>query len=269
MNVKSQLHRIASGPIELAVTEYDGNGPRVLLIHGIGSSGGAWNNIIPRLAEEFSPVTIDLRGHGESDKPDHGYLYDDYIGDLEAVLAALGMDRPLLIGHSLGGIITLWWAAKHPDTAAALVIEDSPLRSGTDFRPAFECWLEFNALTEDEAFARYKEEHPQWTDEIARLRAHQITSTARPVFSELYADSMAHQGVDRIAEITGVTSPVLLIHGDLEAGGMVHPGDAVSLEERLPNAEAVRLPEANHRIHAERADVFLDLAIPFLKAHAG
>jgi pimeloyl-ACP methyl ester carboxylesterase len=89
------------------------------------------------------------------------------------------------------------------------------------------------------------------------------------VFSELYADSMAHEGVDRIAEITGIQSPVLLIHGDLETGGMVHPADAAALQERLAHARAVHLAGASHRIHAERAAEFLAAAIPFLKEHAG
>jgi len=261
--------RIAHGETGLAVRLHAGNGPRVVLIHGIGSSGSGWDNIIPQLAEHFSPVTLDLRGHGSSDKPETGYLYDDYIGDLEVLFGALGIDRPLVIGHSLGGLIALWWAAKHPDTAAALVIEDSPLRSGEEYRPAFDGWLQLNALTEDQVYAYYAGEHPDWPDDLLRLRARQITSTRREVFSELYADSLAHEGVDRIAEITGVQSPVLLVHGDIDAGGMVHEEDATSLRDRLPRVELAHVAGANHRIHAERPDAFLAAVIPFLQKHAG
>ncbi|MEJ7838073.1 MAG: alpha/beta hydrolase [Thermomicrobiales bacterium] len=260
-------HRIFSGEIEIAATEYPGNGPLVLLIHGIGSSGAGWDNIIPALSVSTTPVTIDQRGHGASGHPDSGYLYDDYIGDLDAVLAHFDIEHPLIVGHSLGGIVALWWAARYPDRAAALVIEDSPLRSGESFRPAFEGWLAFNALTEVDAAARYRQENPDWPDELVALRARQITSTARGVFSELFADSIAHQGVDRIAEIEGVQSPVLLIHGDIETGGMVVADDATALKTRLPNVALAHIPGASHRIHAERLEEFVTLTVDFLKRH--
>ena len=261
-------HRIPGRNVEIAATEYPGGGPRVVLVHGIGSSGAAWNNVISDLAKNFTPITIDQRGHGESGHPDHGYLYADYIGDLEAVLDYFEMDRPLIVGHSLGGIVALWWAARHPDRAAALVIEDSPLRSGESFRSAFEGWLELNTLSENDAAEQYRGENPQWSDDLIRLRAHQITSTSRGVFSELFADSMAHEGVNRIDEIAGIGSPILLIHGDIDAGGMVEPDDAKELKSRLANVELAHLPGANHRIHAERADEFVALTTDFLRKHA-
>jgi pimeloyl-ACP methyl ester carboxylesterase len=265
MQVEGIAHRIRSGEIELAATEYPGNGPRVLLIHGIGSSSQGWDNVIGGFTESFTPIAIDQRGHGASGHPDHGYLYDNYIDDLDAVLAHFGMDRPLIVGHSLGGIVALWWAARYPDRAAALVIEDSPLRSGKDFRPAFEGWLELNALSVEEATARYQEERPNDPEWLNRRRAEWITGTARSVFSELFANSMANQGRDRIAEIEGVTSPVLLIYGDIDTGGMVEPDDVVALASRLANVELAHLPGASHRIHAERGDEFLTLATEFLR----
>lgn len=263
------LHRINSGNIDIAATEYPGNGPLVLLIHGIGSSGAGWDNIIPALSVYATPITIDQRGHGASGHPDSGYLYDNYIGDLDAVLAHFAIEQPLIVGHSLGGLVALWWAARYPDRAAALVIEDSPLRSGESFRPAFEGWLEFNALSEADAAIRYQDENPHWAAEIVALRAKQITSTARGVFSELFEDSMAHQGVDRIAEIERIQTPVLLIHGDIDTGGMVVADDAEALQTRLPNVQLAHLPGASHRIHAERGDEFVTLTVDFLKRHVG
>jgi pimeloyl-ACP methyl ester carboxylesterase len=266
--LQGQPHRIPAGDTDIAAIEYPGNGPRVLLIHGIGSSGAAWDNVIQGLAKSFAPITIDQRGHGESSRPQSGYLYDNYIADLDAVLGYFEMDHPLIVGHSLGGIVALWWAAQNPARAAALVIEDSPLRSGESFRTAFEEWLELNAMTEEEAAARYRSENPGWSEEIVRLRAHQITSTARGVFSELFADSMAHEGVDRIVEIENVKSPILLIYGDIAAGGMVVADDAQALKSRLHNVELAHLPGANHRIHAEREDEFIVLTTVFLRKHS-
>src|SRR5699024_1409511 len=114
------------------VHKYTGSGPNVLLIHGIGSSSKDFNPVIAGMTGFCQPISIDLRGHGESFKPAAGYHYEDYIRDLEIVLASLEMNHQIVLGHSLGGIIALMWAAKKPKTPRALIIEDSPLRSGED-----------------------------------------------------------------------------------------------------------------------------------------
>jgi pimeloyl-ACP methyl ester carboxylesterase len=259
---------IVPGDIPIHLTVYEGTGPALLLLHGISGTGAAWWPIIDDLAESFTPVTIDLRGHGNSGKPEAGYLYDDYIGDLNRVLDHLGIDHPLIMGHSLGGLITLWWAARHPGRAAGLVIEDSPLRSGEHFRSAFDGWIHLNALPTQQVAAHYAVEHPKWKPETVQRRAEMMTSTARNVFAELRADSLANHGVDRIAEIEGVSSPVLLIHGDIESGGMVHPDDKDAFQRRLANASTHRIQGGSHGLHTDHARAFLAAAMPFLKEHA-
>ncbi len=259
---------VIDGAVPIHVRIHPGDGPGLVLIHGITSSGEVWEPVLEALGHAFTPVTIDLRGHGSSGMPGHGYLYDDYIDDLDRVLDALKLDRPLVAGHSLGGLVALWWAARHPNRAPALVIEDSPLRSGEDFRPAFENWLRLNALPLDELRAAYAAERPSWKPEAVDARARQMHATARPVIEELMADSMANHGVDRLAEIEHIESPVLFIHGDMDTGGMVHPDDIDAFARRLPNATVRRIPGGGHSMHVETPRAFLDLAMPFLERHA-
>jgi len=240
----------------------------VLLIHGISTSGLTWEPLISAFSGHFTPVTIDLRGHGESGKPASGYLYDDYIDDLDGVFAAMGEDRPLIVGHSLGGILALWWAARHPDKAAGIVAIDSPLRSGQDYMPAFDGWLAANAMTADELAAKYRTECPESTERVVARRVREMTTTARNVFVELRANSLSNDGVDRLREIEHVSSPILFFEGDSDAGGMVHPTDAQSLAKRLPNVRLVTMPGAGHSLHLERPEEFLAEAVPFLLACA-
>ena len=252
----------------LNLTRWPGAGPEVLLIHGISSSEESWAPVLARLGETFTPVTIDLRGHGQSGRPETGYLYDDYAGDIAAALDALGMRRPLVIGHSLGGLVALWWAAAHPGDAAAIVIEDSPLRSGEEFRPVFDRWIAENAMPVDELAASHREKNPGLSEAQARRRAEIMTGTAPQVFTELKADSLAHDGVDRVAGLEHIASPILFIHGNPELGGMVPPAEAAAFARRLPNVEVIGIPDAGHNIHAERPEAFVDAVVPFLKAHA-
>lgn len=262
-----ETRRIPTNGIELSVTTWRGDGPPLVLVHGISAGGAVWFPVIDALATFTSPVTYDLRGHGASDKPDHGYSYDDYAVDLEGLLGQLGLDAPLIMGHSLGGIITLWWATSQPDRATALVIEDSPLRSGPEFAPAFERWLKLNAMTVDEATAAYQAESPNLPPEVARQRAELMTHTARNVFTELHAAAMADEGRDRLTELSTITSPVLLVHGDPQAGSMVHPADAASFPATLPHGEVIHIPGAGHNIHMTHPREFLAAVTPFLRAH--
>src|SRR5688500_14402682 len=94
--------RLRAGEIELAITEYQADGPPLLLLHGIGSRGVSWWPVLDRLARQARPIALDLRGHGASDKPETGYLLPDYAADLAALVHALGLDRPAILGHSLG-----------------------------------------------------------------------------------------------------------------------------------------------------------------------
>lgn len=259
---------IVPGNIPIATTIHPGFGPALVLIHGISSGKDVWLPVVDELSHHFTPVAIDLRGHGASGKPEHGYLYDDYIGDLDLVLEYLGLARPLIPGHSLGGLVSLWWAARHPDRAAALVIEDSPLHSGEDFRDAFDNWIMLNGLSRHELRTRYAEENPLWKSETIERRTEQMHTTAANVFVELKENSMANHGVDRIREIEHISSPALLIHGDLETGGMVRPEDAAAFDRRLVNGSAHRIVGGSHGLHLDQTRAFLDAAIPFLLRHS-
>ncbi|MDQ3656447.1 MAG: alpha/beta hydrolase [Chloroflexota bacterium] len=263
------VSRVNVGDQCITLRTWPGAGPPLLLIHGIGSTGASWESAIPALAEVATPIALDLRGHGDSARPDHGYLYDDYIDDLDGVLDTLGIERPLLMGHSLGGIVALWWAARHPDGAAGVVVADSPLRSGYDFAPAFGGWLRQNAMPVQELAVWYAAEHPDWTPDRARSRAEVMTGTARNVFVELRADSLAHDGVDRLAEIAHVTSPILLVRGDPETGSMVVPADADAFEARLPNARVARIPGAGHALYRTHSSEFAGAVLPFLREVIG
>jgi pimeloyl-ACP methyl ester carboxylesterase len=81
-----------------------GDGPAVVLVHGITESSDSWAPVTERLATQHRVVTLDLRGHGRSGQAER-YDLEAMAGDVAAVVDALGLDRPHLVGHSLGGIV--------------------------------------------------------------------------------------------------------------------------------------------------------------------
>lgn len=99
--------------------------PPILLIHGLASAARIWDLIAPLLARRgFRVVALDQRGHGESDKPDHGYTFEEIVADDHAVAAALGLERPIVVGHSWGGGVVLNYAATYPEDVQAIVLVD-------------------------------------------------------------------------------------------------------------------------------------------------
>jgi pimeloyl-ACP methyl ester carboxylesterase len=252
--------------LHLAVTEYPGpEGARWLtLLHGIGGAGDSWLPVVDELSRHFRLLVPDLRGHGASDKPTSGYLVPDYARDLEGLLQAFEIDRPLLLGHSLGGLISLTWATDHPRKAAGIAIEDSPLRGGPRVLPRFDEWIAMNQMEPAELAAHYASEHRDWSKEDCRRRAEGMTSVALPVFTEMRSANVNPDQEDRINPLKVIESPLLLVYGDLETGGMVVPNDAVRLETELPHASTVRIPGASHSIHRDRPRELLDIVVPFL-----
>lgn len=243
--------------IELAIHRHEGSGPELLLIHGIGSSSADFNPVIAGMKDFCQPITIDLRGHGASGQPASGYHYRDYIRDLQIVLSDLQMDHPIVLGHSLGGIIALMWAAQHPEEPRALIIEDSPLRSGEDFRDAFEGWLTLNALPPESARAWYAEKNPHWPAEIVEQRSFDMVNTAREAILELQAASLSNDGLDAVEGLDKITAPLLFLQGDREAGSMVHPDDLANLQRTIPQMQVDTFPGAGHTIHRSHPDEWL------------
>lgn len=110
--------------LRFAYREYAGDGRPIVLLHGVASNAKIWLLVAPLLAPRFRVFALDQRGHGRSDKPDTGYGFPTVAGDLLAFVDALGLERPVVVGHSWGGNVALEFAARHPGRAAGLVLVD-------------------------------------------------------------------------------------------------------------------------------------------------
>ena len=104
-------------------TRYDvsGEGPAVILIHGVGSSRQSWDGVVERL-EGYQTLRYDLRGHGEFGKPAGPYTLDNFVADLAALLDHVGIARSHVVGFSLGGLIAQGFALAHLDRVEKLAL---------------------------------------------------------------------------------------------------------------------------------------------------
>jgi N-formylmaleamate deformylase len=258
------IRRVKTNGIELSVAEYGKNGPPLVLLHGIGSRYVSWWPVIGSLANHFRLIIPDLRGHGDSDKPQTGYLFADYAADLEGLLAAYGIDRPFILGHSLGAMTALSWANKHPAQAVRIVLEDPPTTTGRGDIDMLQGWLALSSGTIDEAIAIYRERFPDWTEEERYRRAISITSTAPGVFQDLIAAVNAGGYPDWIGLSQHIESPVLIIHGEIDYGSSTLPGVVAQFEEANKHIQSVVIPGGGHSLHRDNTDAFLAASVPFL-----
>jgi pimeloyl-ACP methyl ester carboxylesterase len=99
-----------------------GEGPLVVLVHGLAGSSMTWKDVLPALAERFTVVAPDLLGHGQSAKPRGDYSLGAYASGIRDLLVALGLDRATFVGHSLGGGVAMQLAYQFPERCERLVL---------------------------------------------------------------------------------------------------------------------------------------------------
>src|SRR5207302_8504603 len=97
-----------------------GQGPAVVLVHGLALSSTTWRYVMPTLAERFTVVAPDLLGHGKSGKPRGDYSLGAYASGIRDLLVALDIERATIVGHSLGGGIAMQFGYQFPERCERL-----------------------------------------------------------------------------------------------------------------------------------------------------
>jgi esterase len=108
-----------------------GSGQSVIFINGGGATQISWKKVIAQLGGRYETITFDLRGHGKASKA-RDYSFAAFLSDIEAVMKAVGSNRPIMVGWSLGADLAVRYAAEHPGVVPGLVLVDGavPLREG-------------------------------------------------------------------------------------------------------------------------------------------
>jgi pimeloyl-ACP methyl ester carboxylesterase len=104
--------------------DWGGEGRPAMLLHGLASNARIWDLVAPLIDRRLRVVALDQRGHGQTDKPDGGYDFASITADVAAVVEALALERPLLVGHSWGAQVALQYAADRPHAVSGLALVD-------------------------------------------------------------------------------------------------------------------------------------------------
>lgn len=184
----------------------------ILFLHYSGGNIAMWEPSIPYFTGAYRLLYLDLRGHGQSSKPDKGYHIEDMAGDVIAVMNQLKIDKVHIVGSSMGAEVGLVIASNHPDKVQSLVCEGALY---SEYGPyglhtgALEVYQDFVEMT----LKKYKER-----PEVAAHSIDALIDLIRPSYEEsgiwnTHFEKIARYGAYRNAEskyITGMSNPILL-----------------------------------------------------------
>ncbi len=265
---------VEANGIRLHYTRTGGDKPPLVLAHGVTDDGMCWTEVAEALAPEFDAVMVDARGHGYSDAPERGYGPLEQAADLAGAIAALGLRRPAVLGHSMGAATALVLAGTHPDVPGAIVLEDPPAWwTAWSSTPAArerhaamrERALNLKRKTREELIAGQRVEQPGWSDAEFEPWGDAKQRFSPNVLSVFAEDNAA--SVDWPAVLSRITCPALLITGDPERGAIVTDESAEALEALVPQLEISHVPGAGHNIRRDRIERYIAIARGFLNAY--
>ena len=240
-----------SGDLRLHAARHRGRqGRPVVVVPGITTPAGAFAFAAEAIAASPSSgdvYVLDMRGRGLSERAGPGrHRSADYADDVLALIGHLGLDRPLLVGHSLGARVVAGARARFPGSSAGVVAMDPPM-SGPGRRPypmALDRFLNgLHGARAGRGTEQAKEDYPSWTDEQARQRGEWLGSCDEVAVVESY--SWFHlEAFEPVWQ--EVEPPALLLFGD--ASPVVTADDAALLERVNPRAVVAAVAHSGHMI---------------------
>ncbi|MEU3482118.1 alpha/beta fold hydrolase [Streptomyces sp. NPDC033754] len=265
----SELVVVRDG-VRLSCRDWGGSGPDVLLLHGLAGHAGEWDATARALREAgYRVLALDQRGHGNSERRPEDVSRAAYVADVVAVVRELGLQRPVLIGQSLGGHTALLTAAAHPELPSALVlVEAGPGGSNPDVQAGIAEW-----------FAAWPVPFPTREEAVAFLGggkrlvgegwASGLEERADGLWPRFDADVMVRSLDDNATrafrdEWAAITCPTLAVLGQGEQGGIIGDEEYAEMVRLRPGLYGVSVPGTGHDVHLERPEVLHALLTGFL-----
>jgi pimeloyl-ACP methyl ester carboxylesterase len=275
-----------AGEVTLNYAEGPAHGNPLVLLHGLGRRWQVFLPIIPSLSVRWHIFAPDLRGHGKSGRVPRGY-HDVKYGEDVACFLRDRVSRPaVILGHSLGGMIGMWIAGRHPELVRALVLGDNMIIARRVGNPMYKAL--FTALSAlgrrggsldsiAEGIGRIVLPVPGTEESIAirelpgNDHAYLLTwarcvQQADPEIYDMTLSGAALEGWDGETILRGICCPTLLLQASPELGGLMTDAD-VSLATRvLPNHTLVRFPNLGHALFIHQPETVMRAVTDFLES---
>jgi pimeloyl-ACP methyl ester carboxylesterase len=262
--------------VTLHVERRDGDPTAVpfVLVHGLASNLRLWDGVAEDLhARGHTVVAVDQRGHGRSDAPESNYGIDTAVTDLQTIIDAVGLSRPVLAGQSWGGNVVLELGWRHPGTVRGIVCVDGGIIELADWFSSWEACLaaltppRLDHLTPDEIEARMRQMHPELPDraiaaalECFRVRADGRIEPrlARHHHLQILRSLWEHRPSTRYPTLEAPTLLVLADTGDAARTAAKRQAETRA-RTTAPRLSSHWFSPAHHDVHSQFPDRVADL----------
>ncbi|HEV8053182.1 MAG TPA: alpha/beta hydrolase [Parachlamydiaceae bacterium] len=250
--------------IDIHYLRTGGDKPSVVLLHGLMLNGACWTPLARALEEDYDVIMPDARGHGNSSNPSQGYSYDNLADDVQCLIEALGLDAPVLLGHSMGGMTAAVVASRTPKRLRGLVLVDPTFLTPQRQWEVYESDVlaqhrQILNRQKEEFLAEFRIRHSRRSNELIELFAQARYQTSIHAFEVLKPPNP-----DYTQLIISINIPSLLVVGDGDV--VVSPEMAAELVKVNQRLEVVRIADAGHAVPYDQPERFSAVVNTFLRS---
>jgi pimeloyl-ACP methyl ester carboxylesterase len=236
--------------------------PPVVLLHGLMGSGARWTPLARALEGEFDVIMPDSRGHGDSSAPPYGYRYDDLASDVVGLIRGLELSRPVLLGHSMGGMTAAVVASRGAGIIRGLVLVDPTFLSPERQREVRDSDVADQhrralALRKSDLIAETRARLPHRASEMIELQAEARLKTRMAAFDVLTPPNPPYRDV-----VSAIDVPTLLVIGDKP---VVTLDMLMELRTLNPRLRIEQIPNAGHGLPFEQPERLGEVVASFLR----
>lgn len=240
-----------------------GGKPPVVLLHGLTGSGACWTPVARVLESELDVVMPDARGHGGSSAPDQGYRYDELASDVIGLIRGLELSRPVLLGHSMGGMTAAAAARGGAGMVRGLVLVDPTFLSRERQREVYESDVAEQhrralGLQQAELVAQARARHPHRSQEMIELLATARLKTCTSAFDVLTPPNPDYRDL-----MSAIDVPTLLVIGDTSP--VVTPEMAAELRGLHPRVQVEQVRGAGHGLPYDQPARLAEVVLTFVR----
>jgi pimeloyl-ACP methyl ester carboxylesterase len=236
--------------------------PVLVFVHGLTGSWREYAPFIERFTSEWHTYACDLRGHGLSSRAPDAYRLVDYVSDVTSLVDRINAPV-VLVGHSLGALVSLGTAAQRGDRIRGLVLLDPIIRIRSlrhDCPQPVVQWLEWarevagSAKSLDDVIGAYKLATPDAAEADIVQAAESVFRVAPEAVDVALSDRLL-DGMNIRETLVHVRCPTLLLRGDVTSGSVVRDVDLEFAHETLAALTVLRVPGASHMLHEEQPEL--------------
>lgn len=249
--------------INIHYTRTGGDKPTLVLLHGLTANGACWTGLAHVLEKEYDIIMPDARGHGESSVPDYGYQYEDHANDVIGLINSLLLRPPVLLGHSMGGMIAAVVANRSPKLLRGLILADPTFLSAKVQREVRDSDVgdqhrQILGKSLEELVADLRSRHPNRSSDTIGLIARARLQTSMAAF-----DVLTPPNPDYRKLVSAIDVPSLLVFGDK---GVVSSDVAEELQRLNPRFQVEQIPGAGHGLHYDQPERFAAIIGSFMRS---